>query len=182
MTWVRLDDTFVESPLWLRLSFAARSLYIDWLSYSARHLTDGVVPDAIVKRMKGSGYSQGNLRELKDEGLVETHMLSAVFLPRWLEHLRPSDVVLAERKGGAKRKEKSRREKAEKEAAREAAEEAEEMSRRDTARDTNECHGVSHTTPTRPDPVVDVSVLSPLTENRSALLGSRARLSLAAGE
>lgn len=52
MTWVRLDDTFADDPRVERAGPLALALYVAALCYSNRHLTDGVVSKARIRRLQ----------------------------------------------------------------------------------------------------------------------------------
>jgi hypothetical protein len=62
MTWIKLDDTLPNNPKILPLSDKAFRMYIEGLCYSNQYLTDGFLPDAIVRRL-------GNPIELIEAGL-----------------------------------------------------------------------------------------------------------------
>lgn len=55
MPWAKLDDSMWGHPKFLGLSNAAVGLWARALSYSAGHLTDGVVPGAFVDRYCENG-------------------------------------------------------------------------------------------------------------------------------
>ncbi len=50
MGWVKLDDKFPEHPKLERIGDRAFRIHIRGLCYSALHLTDGLVPRAVVRR------------------------------------------------------------------------------------------------------------------------------------
>lgn len=49
MTWIKIDDQFVDHPKILGLKDEAFRAYISGLCYSSRYLTDGFLPDAALK-------------------------------------------------------------------------------------------------------------------------------------
>ena len=51
MTWVKLDDGFPEHPKLIQAGAAAGWLYVAALCYSARNLTDGHIPAAVLPRL-----------------------------------------------------------------------------------------------------------------------------------
>ena len=53
MSWARLDDGFHDHPKIVATSNGAVGLYCKALTYCTRHLTDGVIPAAIVARVLG---------------------------------------------------------------------------------------------------------------------------------
>src|SRR5262245_26260420 len=58
MAWVRLDDGFYDNPKILAVGLAAAGLYAAALSYAARKLTDGFLPEVAVW-MLTSGEEDG---------------------------------------------------------------------------------------------------------------------------
>lgn len=67
MTWFKVDDSFYDHPKVEALSLSARGLWVTAGSYAARHLTNGFVPENIIKRV-GKGVAAGT-RELCSQGL-----------------------------------------------------------------------------------------------------------------
>jgi hypothetical protein len=53
MAWVKLDDAFYDHPRLLDRSLADLGLWAVGIAYSNRHMQDGFVPAAFVKRMGG---------------------------------------------------------------------------------------------------------------------------------
>lgn len=51
MTWVRLDDQFLEHPRVVAAGRDARDLYLAGLCYCSRHLTDGLIPAPVLRRL-----------------------------------------------------------------------------------------------------------------------------------
>lgn len=51
MPWVRLDDQFPDHPKIVRAGPSAAWLYVCGLAYCARHLTDGLIPEAQMPRL-----------------------------------------------------------------------------------------------------------------------------------
>ena len=64
MTWVKLDDGFADHPKVAGLSDAAFRLHVSALCYCGRHLTDGVLPRAIVWRLSTTEAPQDAADEL----------------------------------------------------------------------------------------------------------------------
>ncbi len=54
MTWVKLDDNFADHPKIVGLSDKAFRCYVVGLCYAARYLTDGFLPDPLVKSIGGN--------------------------------------------------------------------------------------------------------------------------------
>ncbi len=87
MSWIRLGDEFVDDPAINDLGndeAIAGWTYIRLLSYSARHLTDGLLPTKVVDREDPVGVA-GLLRV----GLLEP-AADRYFLPRFLADHHPS--------------------------------------------------------------------------------------------
>jgi hypothetical protein len=53
MSWVKLDDTFPEHPKLIAAGPLAGWLWVVGLAYCTRHLTDGIIPAAVVPRLVG---------------------------------------------------------------------------------------------------------------------------------
>lgn len=51
MSWVKIDDQFVDHPKLVRVGSVAGWLYVCGLCYCARYLTDGFIPKEQVSRM-----------------------------------------------------------------------------------------------------------------------------------
>lgn len=51
VTWTRLSDDFYDDPQLARVSRSARLLYVEALAYCNRHLTDGRLPTAMLRRI-----------------------------------------------------------------------------------------------------------------------------------
>lgn len=66
MTWARLDDNFTDHPKVDVLSDGAFRLHTSGIVYSARHLTDGIVPADRVPRLVPN-YRKKHLEELLAE-------------------------------------------------------------------------------------------------------------------
>lgn len=71
MPWVRLEDGFPENPKVLAAGDEAAWLYVCALAYCNRHLTDGFVPSAAVKRLTGHKSPIRLAMKLVDVGLLE---------------------------------------------------------------------------------------------------------------
>lgn len=68
-TYIRLHDGMPDHPKVVGLSNAAFRLYVEALCWCSRHLTDGLVPAAALKRM--GGWSPAAIRELAAATLLE---------------------------------------------------------------------------------------------------------------
>lgn len=69
MTWTRLSDDFADSPAMLSASRSARLLHVEALVWCNKHLTDGFVPVAAVRRLTDSEDLEGDTAELVAAGL-----------------------------------------------------------------------------------------------------------------
>lgn len=96
MTWVRFDDAWYDAPTTRLLSYAARIAYIGSLSYSARHLTDGLIPIDIAETTVRVKDYDSAAAELFKAGLW-VNLEGQIFIPDWREHLLPGERVRAER-------------------------------------------------------------------------------------
>jgi len=67
-TWVKLPDKLPDEPAVAGLSDAAFRLHVTALCYCSRHLTDGLVPDAMIGRWGVRG-AQRAANELVEAGL-----------------------------------------------------------------------------------------------------------------
>lgn len=147
MTWLRIDDRTHSHPKVLAAGNAAFGLWVRCAAWSCDHLTDGFVPRSVA-RLYGT---TGEIRRLLDVGLwVEVSAAPSApgphfHMPDFLEFNRSREEVLAERAAAAERQRRSRRARARNDDPHlfEPAD-LTDLSRRDI--------GVTHTTPTRPDP------------------------------
>jgi hypothetical protein len=71
VSWIRLDDQFVDHPKIVGLSDSAFRLYIGGISYASRQLTDGILKRAVIKTLVGIRYPVKAARELVNAGLWE---------------------------------------------------------------------------------------------------------------
>jgi hypothetical protein len=72
MAWVRLDDGFTEHPKVVEAGPMAAWLYVCGLTYCARNLTDGVLPNAQITRLLPTRSVHALAQKLVDVGLWET--------------------------------------------------------------------------------------------------------------
>ncbi len=93
MAWFRLDDGFADHPKVLRCSLAAIGLWTKAGAWSAKHLTDGEIPQAAVAALGGSPKL---VRELVAAGLWSEHDDGYAF-HEWADHQPSRDQVLAKR-------------------------------------------------------------------------------------
>lgn len=104
MTWAKFDDNFADHPKVIALSDGAFRLHATGILYSARYLTDGVVPGSQVPRLTPN-YEPAHLRELVQAGMWK-HDGAHYLIHDYLEWNTPRAKVLAARaarsKGGRK--------------------------------------------------------------------------------
>jgi hypothetical protein len=98
MTWLRLDDGFCEHPKVAGLSARAFRAHLEALCYSARYLTDGIVPK---KARKCSGKIES---ELQVAGLWVIDLEGNVVIHDYLEWNPSKAHVLAKREKDSARK------------------------------------------------------------------------------
>lgn len=138
MTWFKIDDRFHSHPKVLAAGNAAVGLWARCGSWSADQNQEGFVPHAIA-RMYGTA---AEIKALVRVGLFEDDDRGGYLIHDWLDFNPSADRVASEREAAAERQRRLR------------------ASRRDSPRDkrrdsrvtTPVSNGVSHTTPTRPDP------------------------------
>lgn len=103
MTWVRLDDNWYDKPETRKLSYAARVAFIGSVSYAARQLTDGVIPEDVAETLIRAKDYEAAAAELFEQGHWTRTDDGQVFIPRWVDYLVPAETVLENRKRGAER-------------------------------------------------------------------------------
>lgn len=100
--WAKLDDSFADHPKVAPLSDGAFRLHVEAIIYSARYLTDGLVPATFVRGR------ERRAAELVKASLWEAEP-SAWRIHDWMHHNPPGDEVRARRERDAARKRASRR-------------------------------------------------------------------------
>ncbi len=105
MSWFRVDDSFPDHPKVLRLQASrhwrgALSLWLLAGAWSSKHLTDGAVPDAIVKRL---GCTLEEADALVTAGLWTSEAEGYAF-HEWAERNPTRSKVLADREADRSRK------------------------------------------------------------------------------
>lgn len=152
MPWFKVDDGFHCHPKAMRAGTAALGLWVRCGSWSAQQLTEGFVPDEIVK-LYGT---QATAKALVAAGLFE-RVDGGYQMHQFLER-NPSREKVEEERAAAVERQRRARDKAKRKR-------EEEMSRRDTQQESHQRHGVTETDvtpvsrdrhgppdPTRPDP------------------------------
>ena len=71
MTWVKLDDQFADHPKVVAAGPMAAWLYVCGLTYAARLMTDGYIPNAQVRRLADIEGADEQAQRLVDVGLWE---------------------------------------------------------------------------------------------------------------
>ena len=103
MPWFRLDDGFHNHPKVARAGNAAVGLWVRCATYSAHYLTDGRIPNQVVRKY-GSAFQE---RSLNDAGLwIPTDQ--GFIIPDYLEYNPSAEQVQEERKKARARQQRSR--------------------------------------------------------------------------
>lgn len=89
-TYIRLHDGMPDHPKVVGLSDSGFRLYVEALCWCSRHLTDGVIPEAALRKL-GSPKAR---REVADAGLIEMNG-SGWHLHDYLQHQRSAAQVAA---------------------------------------------------------------------------------------
>lgn len=105
MPWANLDDHFHDNPKVLETPLAGVGLYAIGLSYCSAHMTDGFIPQAVVRGIRGW---LGAARMLMDRNLWEA-VEGGYRVHDYLQWNRSRAQVLADRAAAADRKRMSRR-------------------------------------------------------------------------
>jgi hypothetical protein len=71
MTWTRLPDNFTDQPAMLEVSRSARLLHVEALVWCNRHLTDGRLAPAAIRRMTDAEDVHRLIDELRAARLWE---------------------------------------------------------------------------------------------------------------
>ncbi len=73
MPWVKIDDNFYEHPKVTMAGLEATAIYVLSLSFSARYLTDGFIPEVQALRFAVGAHEPAEtlLQRLVDVGLWE---------------------------------------------------------------------------------------------------------------
>jgi hypothetical protein len=103
MTWFRLDDAFHNHPKAIRAGNAGVGLWVRCGTWSANHLTDGVIPAEVVN-MYGKGPDIARVTAARlwvQEG-------DEYVIPDYLEYNPSRETVLAQRAADAERKRAAR--------------------------------------------------------------------------
>jgi hypothetical protein len=104
MPWFRLDDGFYDNPKVTRAGNPAIGLWVRAATWSAKHLTDGHIPDHI---MRGLG-TQAQAAQLEAIRMV-VHVNDEYIIPDWLDYNLSAEQIRAERKAARERQAKRRR-------------------------------------------------------------------------
>jgi len=101
MPWFKVDDRFWSHPVTSELSDAATALWIRAGSWSACHLTDGVIPKS---KLKALGSRMRAAQELVDAGLWTYSATSETFSSQnWAKYQPEKAQVLKKREDTKKR-------------------------------------------------------------------------------
>ena len=132
MPWFRLDDSFHSHPKVISAGNEAVGLFVRCGTYCAEHLTDGFIPESVMLL-----YGSTKLAEVLVQAKLVRRVRGGWRIPDYLDYNPSKQAVENDRKNAAERQKRRR----------DAL-----SSRRDSQRD----NGVSHWTPTRPDPLYPV--------------------------
>jgi hypothetical protein len=176
MTWFKVDDKFYDHPKVIASGATAVGVWLMCGTWAAAHLTDGYVPNEIVRRFIPRTVKNANIRQkLIDNGLWEDGG-DGVWFRDWTEYQPSRAKVEAKRQASRERQERHRAE------ARRGTEEGPKRDRRGTqegqkrdtlfdvpageSKKTKERHGVTARVPTRPVKEQETSSLVPATSSR----------------
>lgn len=129
MPWFKLDDSFHSHPKVIAAGNEATGLYVRCGSYAAQHLTDGFIPEHVVLL-----YGTADLAETLVDAKLWRRAKGGWRMPDYLQYNPSRAAVENNRADAAERQRRSR---------------AARLSQRDSQRDKP----VTHSTPTRPDPL-----------------------------
>jgi hypothetical protein len=106
VAWAKFDDAFPDHPKVAGLSDVAFRIHVRAICYSARMLTDGVVPMALVEqwlKTPGTPWRKRPVLELEKAGLWTTDH-DTVHVHDFLDYNPSRQYVLAKRAADAERK------------------------------------------------------------------------------
>lgn len=107
MTWVKLDDQWADHPKFLKVGDFAQLMWVKGLTYSARYLLDGSLPDEMVGRLVSVRAWKLVAQKLVDAGLWEK--VDGGYLIHDYQKYQPlREAVLAERALAALRMKRGR--------------------------------------------------------------------------
>lgn len=104
--WAKLDDGFHENPKVINAGNEAVGAFCRCLSYCARHLTDGYIPEQKFRELAGR---KAVIESLVNEQLVE-RLDNGYWIPRYLDFNMESDKAREERQKAKERMAKLRAE------------------------------------------------------------------------
>lgn len=102
MSWVRLDDGFYDDPTIESVGLAGAMLYLAGWCFSAKHLTDGVIPEGRARRLTADQNPDATIRALLDTGLWQKVDGGYLAAPH-LVHVRSAEEVKRDREETARR-------------------------------------------------------------------------------
>jgi hypothetical protein len=136
--WFRLDDSFHSHPKVIAAGNEAVGLYVRCGTYAAQHLTNGFIPEQVALL-----YGSRQLAEVLVRTKLWRRTRGGWQMRDYLDYNPSREAVENERKNAAERQRRRR---------------DSIVSRRDSHSD----NGVTHTTPTRPDPSNGSAVTDPV--------------------
>lgn len=107
MAWVRVDDSFADHPKVIEAGPMASWLYVCGLTYCARLLTDGFIPDGQVRKLADLDGAKQLAEKLVEVGLWE-RADDGYRVHDYLEYNPTADKVRADRKAAQERMQRHR--------------------------------------------------------------------------
>ena len=104
MPWGKVDDKLHSSQKWLATPLRARGLWAGAVSWCMDQLTDGAIPEHVVRALGGT---RKDAADLVRTGLWEEAETGWIFHD-WLEYQPSREQILAERAAAAARQKKAR--------------------------------------------------------------------------
>ncbi len=108
MAWVKLSDDWYDDPKIVAAGDSAALLWVKAVSWSARNLTDGLIPAELLPRLISSPETPTIASRLVDLGLFVEDITGGFRVANYLDYQPSRASVLAKREQDAERKRQSR--------------------------------------------------------------------------
>lgn len=108
MAWVKLSDDWYDDPKIVAAGDSAALLWVKAVSWSARNLTDGLIPAELLPRLISSPETPTIASRLVDLGLFVEDITGGFRVANYLDYQPSRESVLAKREADAERKRQSR--------------------------------------------------------------------------
>lgn len=108
MAWVKLSDDWYDDPKIVAAGDLAALLWVKAVSWSARNLTDGLIPAELLPRLISSPETPSIASRLVDLGLFVEDISGGFRIANYLDYQPSRASVLAKREADAERKRQSR--------------------------------------------------------------------------